>query len=130
LLLDLINTSSTMLGIAAVSAALLSVASASPSSSASVYLFKNSQQASSSPLQLTVDAPDAHAIVSSYLSIHEHEYLRDGLDIPEQAIVFGSSEDGQRRPPLLILAEQLQGGNGLQGEIHDYSAFGIMAECT
>jgi hypothetical protein len=116
LLLDLINTSSTMLGIAAVSAALLSVASASTSaSSASVYLFKNSQQASSSPLQLTVDAPDAHAIVSSYLSIHEHEYLRDGLEIPEQAIVFGSSEDGQRRPPLLILAEQLQGRNGLQG---------------
>jgi len=109
-----------MLAIAAVSAVLFSVASASTSASssstsASVYLFKTSSQASSSPLQLTVDAPDAHAIVSSYLSIHEQEYLRDGLEIPEQAVPFGSSESGQRRPPLLILAEQLQGGKGLQG---------------
>lgn len=117
-----------MLGIAAVSAALLSVASAS-TSSASVYLFKNSQQASSSPLQLTVDAPDAHAIVSSYLSIHEHEYLRDGLEIPEQAIVFGSSEeDEQRRPPLLILAEQLPGGNGLQGRQTSTPCYEIVSD--
>ncbi|CAD6576011.1 MAG: hypothetical protein CYPHOPRED_005850 [Cyphobasidiales sp. Tagirdzhanova-0007] len=92
---------------------LVHTASSSSSSSsshqrtASVYLFNRPSIAT--PNSITYSAPDANAVISSYLSIEEWERLREGLIVPHQAFFSSPSQHAQdpsRAQPLLILADK------------------------
>ena len=73
----------------------------------------------------TVTPADANAVISAFLDIAEHEYLRDGLDIPEQ-VVYAASRPHLRlenTQPLLIVADKLSKDGGIAGSSgHRYRA--------
>lgn len=96
-----------------------------PSDRASVLLFDaagSSTGASSSSSHSsdvkTYNAPQANAIISSFLNIEEYERLPDGLQVPEQIVLAAASSYGEqqeRAQSLMILAEKLGHDGSVDG---------------
>ena len=65
----------------------------------------------------TYNAPQANAIISSFLNIEEYERLPDGLEVPEQIVLAASSygEQQERVQSLMILAEKLGHDGSVEG---------------
>ncbi|KAL7010378.1 hypothetical protein EMMF5_000402 [Cystobasidiomycetes sp. EMM_F5] len=64
-----------------------------------------------------ISASDANAIVSAFLGVDEYEYLRDGLEVPDQVVYAAShkqySENTQQ--PLIIIADKLSKDGSIEG---------------